>query len=115
MTRSYNSRRGCYSYKTWDKESYGREQRGKQNNKRNELRFNIVIFTHKRKSKKLKRESYIPSGDWYEFLCNEITRARESYQKWTWLKGKANIKGLNQSKFRIWNNGKLIKEYHPCQ
>jgi len=138
MSRSYNSRRGCYSYKSWDKECLGLEQRGKQNNKRNRIKFDGVVFTHKRKKAIYKNgywdKEYVYNWEEKEYMFKEwvfkhwekhsgkgwhyetyVKPAKESYRNWTWLKGKANIKGWSRSRFRTLIGDLLLPTYYPCQ
>ncbi len=116
MTRSNNSRRGCRSKDRRDKNCYKREQRKKQNNKRNRIRFDGVIFSYKRKSPSIRREFHNKYVHWYKKKHEKnVIASKESYMNWNWLKGKPNEKGWYPSRLNMFVNDKYGKKYYPCQ
>lgn len=90
MTRSRNSRRGTYNRCKFEDcdichKNYDKIKKAKQW-KRNFLKFDGVLYSHKRKRKTIKTNCIN--------LPHDIGNTRQDYINWTWLKGKPNVKGL---------------------
>ncbi len=131
MSRSYNSRKGIYPYKSWDKECFGEYMKGKQNHKRDILKFYGILFNYKRKKKsrygywttRMTKKGNCYEAEFYfeeyhksDVYDDDIIRAKQSYRNWSWLDGKKNIKGYVPSKYWIFDikTKKSIREYYPC-
>lgn len=103
----------CYFNNMWDKEYYEKKQRRKQNEKRNRIRFDGVLYTHKRKLKTVRREYQSEFPNWDKIRYEKyVIPAKESYKNWAWLKGKANEKRWFPSRYNMWG---IEKKYYPCQ
>lgn len=111
MTRSYNSRKGhysCHCRVSWDRQSYEDKWKGKQNKKRNSLKFYDVLG----RVEKGKKWGGWGNRDWH--YDQYVEPALGSYINWKWLKGKPNAKGWIRGKYQVIRNNKLGYYYYPC-
>lgn len=125
MTRSYNSRRGCWHRGKWDKadmEYRLYDGKSKCNWKRDMIKFDGILFTPKYKKKRMNRwcsygfirsEKNEETGEWERIVgwksipYNKqkgyrgysypiIDKTREEYRTWSWYIGSyPNLKGYH--------------------
>ena len=108
MTRSKNSRKGLRwaQYSRWCKLEGKKcsicnpRRKDKNNIKRNAIKFDGVKYTLVQKGYHyLCSISRIPWKDTYNY--RDALKAKLSYKNWTWLKGRANIKGWHCNTRRV--------------